>query len=350
VLSHLPTFRSGSWTVTSFRDSLNSELITDRESNLLRLYAYAVTESGWNELRSAIIQWKNGQAQKKAIAYIGTDHAITAPQALKRMVDDGVQVRLMKNYSGVFHPKVFWLLGGRKHQLWVGSNNLTRDGLLNNIEFAIHIISEATHPAMEEWHRNVDLASIEFSEDLLRSYSREKQIHEEKARGVPSFTWSQKEERSASTSQLSTPISRARESTATPGRLEERPRKLIVEVMPRETSKDGKQVQIPKEAAISYFDCPAVAGKSIEISVCERNSGVTRNLRLTYFGNTTFRISVDSLEFSDRPCMIVFQRRSDNEYEYEIIARSIFPGRYRDLMKLCVNRTNKKSKRWVMCN
>jgi hypothetical protein len=47
----LPTATFGSWNVTKFRDSLVANLNQDSTGTTLQLFFYAVTPSGWYELK-----------------------------------------------------------------------------------------------------------------------------------------------------------------------------------------------------------------------------------------------------------------------------------------------------------
>ena len=53
----LPTGTFDSWAVTSLRDSLLEELAIDRVSNALKMFFYAITLSGWEELQKPVLQW-----------------------------------------------------------------------------------------------------------------------------------------------------------------------------------------------------------------------------------------------------------------------------------------------------
>src|SRR5579884_716955 len=147
--TQLPTFQGGDLAFAGFRDSLTAALRADRTGTELRLLFYAVTELGWAEVRDPVRAWLRRGAGRQAVAYIGTDHAITEPRALVRMGEDGVDVRIMVRYRGIYHPKVVWLAGPNRHLLWVGSNNLTREGLRHNIEFATLVRSATLHRSEE---------------------------------------------------------------------------------------------------------------------------------------------------------------------------------------------------------
>ena len=253
--THLPTCTTGLWTVTSLRDSLLSELNSDKSSLRLAIFFYAVTTRGWSEIRREVLAWKKAQGERCIVAYIGTDHGMTEPAALGVMQSDGVDVHIVSEYQGIFHPKVMWLTGGLPNLIWIGSNNLTRDGLLNNVEFAVLINSDAVPPQLEQWAQAIHAASQPLTSELLQSYEKERAAFERKlaGAGATTFVWSRKKEPSS-------------KRAAIPSKKGQ----LIVEIMPKETGLDGKQIQFPREAATAFFGARRV-GDSIHLRL--RSSG-----------------------------------------------------------------------------
>lgn len=328
--THLPTWVSAKWSVAAFRDSLISALGTDRSGAVLKMYFYAVTQSGWDQVRQPVLQWRDGAKDREVILYVGTDHGITDPSALRQISEDGVDVRLMLEYHGVFHPKVVWLWGTRKQIVWVGSNNLTRDGLLNNIEFAMLVKAQTTPRPLKRWTQSIEAASTVLTQDLLKSYERQRQTFEKlRARAkATTFIWKQKIEPQVQ------PTTHVVDTGS-----------LIVEVMPRETGGDGRQLQLPTRAASKFFNVRQV-GSSKTINLRTKGESIFRALTMTMFGNNTVRIVIRDLEFRDRPCMIVFRKMSNKKFEYEIVSQNIFPSRYKALLALCSERTRKGSRRW----
>ena len=328
---HLPTLISGKWTVTCFRDSFIEALKTDRSCCKLSMYFYAVTQAGWEQVRDSILEWKGATNGRKVILYVGTDHALTDPTALDQISKEGVKVRLMLRYNGVFHPKVMWLQGEERHIAWVGSNNMTRDGLQNNIEFGLLVESEGFPNELRRWAKAIRKASTEMTPALLRSYQKQRQEFEKsraKAK-LGTFTWRKK---------------------VTPKRKGTEPEEaelnaLIVEVMPRETGADGRQLQLPMNAASQFFGVNGVGARK-QISLRRRQGSVVKSLTVTVFNNRTVRIVIGDLEYRDRPCVIKFLKMADAQYEYDIVSQNIFPGRYKRLLKLCAQRTRAGSRRW----
>ena len=327
---HLPTWISGEWRVAAFRDSLISTLAADRFGSTLAMYFYAVTQSGWDQVREPILRWRDEDDERNVLLFVGTDHGITDPAALRQIDEDGADVRLVLAYHGVYHPKVIWLQGGKRHWVWVGSNNLTRDGLLNNVEFALLIQTQETPATLGQWARAVEDASVDVTADLLGSYETQRRRFEKgRARsGVGTFTW---ERRIRPPAEVPIPATE--------------PGNLIVEVMPRETGGDGRQLQLPVKAAAAFFGISGV-GSSRSIELSGRGSSSTRSLTMTVFGNNTVRIVISDLEYRDRPCVLVFRKMSEGHYEYEIVGESIVPHRYRTLLALCTEKTRYSSRRW----
>ena len=324
----LPTCTFSSWAVTSLRDSLTSELARDKTSDKLALFFYAITTSGWNEIRKSVIKWKRRNSARVVTVYAGTDHAITDPAALEAMQQTGIEVRLMDSYVGVFHPKVIWLHGAKTNIVWVGSNNLTKDGLLHNIEFAVLIRARDVPANLTRWAAAVASGSKALSTSLIQSYKQEREGFEKKRASAKTatFTWSKRHE----------PVSHQTFAIARGD--------LILEITPQET-RGGNQVQLPKEAAREFLGIENV-GDHTTVQLRRKGTADTRSLVVTVFGNNTVRLSINELEYRDRPCVIVFCKRRAGLLEFEIVPENIFPSRYRALISLCRRQTRVGSRRW----
>lgn len=328
----LPTCTFNSWAVTDLRDSLVGRLLkADSRTNALKLYFYAITLAGWREIRSAVKTWKQRKQGRVVTVYVGTDHAITDPEAMDLMQHDGIDVCLMQTYRGVFHPKVVWLSGDGSNVIWVGSNNLTRDGLLHNIEFAVVVDAKEAAPGLTQWAAEVADGSTPLSPELLRSYAKERERFERKRAAAhdTTFTWSRKQE----------PPKKVKDSPVRIG-------DLIVEIMPEET-RGGTQIQIPMAAAGRFFGLHEV-GETTTIRLQPKGSTEYRSLVVTVFTNNTVRLSVNELEYRDRPCVMVFRKSGANRITFEIVPESIFPTRYRELLSKCEHQTRAGSRRWTI--
>jgi len=69
---------------------------------------------------------------------------------------------------------------------------------------------------------------------------------------------------------------------------------------------------------------------------------------MTVFSNNTVRLSINELDYRDRPCVIVFHKGKNDVIVFDIVQESIFPTRYRKLIGMCKNQTREGSRRWVI--
>lgn len=76
---------------------------------------------------------------KKATIYAGIRNGITSAQALKMLLDSGVNVYTVDTgtVNKIFHPKLYFAKSKNSSRLLVGSANLTAGGLSSNIEVSL---------------------------------------------------------------------------------------------------------------------------------------------------------------------------------------------------------------------
>jgi len=359
-----PTLQSAAWAMTGFLDAARDLLKNDRAAMHLRLYFYAVTSSGWDELAISAHDWQKARKGRGITAYVGTDHALTDPRALVSMRDAGVDVRLLRRYNGVYHPKVFWLVEEGAGHLLVGSNNLTLDGLKSNIEFATLTRIPRSDAALERWHTAVHDASDSLVADLLRGYSEEREAFGKaraKAKVAGTFTWSQRS--SAGTPSIapkpkSTPGQATPPIAATAASVPSAPTSLpslgipasgdlVVEIMPLETGTGGSQIQIPLKAARHFFGLGHSARAHVSVSLQNVATGYERDLTMTRFSNATARLAIRELDYRDRPCVVVFRPIGVRAFQFEIVRLSVDPDHYRYLLGRCKGPTREGSRRWI---
>jgi hypothetical protein len=244
------------------------------------------------------------------------------------MKQSGVDVRIMETYRGVFHPKVVWLADKDVNLIWVGSNNLTRDGLVNNVECSVLIRARTVPNDFIRWVQEIESGSCVLSESLLKSYKEEREDFEKRQTKASAavFTWSKKKEPKSSKG------------------ISARSGDLILEIMPEET-RGGNQIQIPKEAAKDFFGLSEI-GEQKEIILQPFGTTQRRRLIITVFENNTVRLSINELEYGDRPCVVIFQKTTGSHIVFEIVPQNIFPTRYKDLLRKCTRQTRRGSRRW----
>lgn len=341
----LPTMTAGAWALASFKDTLVSTLAADKRGTKLLLYFYAVTESGWREVCESICQWR-ANTKGEVVAYVGTDHGLTDPDAIRLMLKHHISVRVMVRYFGVFHPKVVWLQGDGQHLVWIGSNNLTRDGLLNNIEFAALLQSKKAPLLLGQWADEVHDASDLIDTTALNRYDKERRTFAGKRVAIGTFTWSEREKIAPKVRNEQAKGKRIVASA--PKKVPTAKGDLIIEVMPRETGPEGKQVQLPAEAATSFFKIPNAVGASKRITLTPNWIHDPRKLTLTRFSNHTVRLAIRELDYRDRPCVLVFKKRTASQFEFSIVSKSNFPVIYRQLLDSCKKATRAGSRKWTV--
>lgn len=342
---YLPTGRWARWAIAGFCDSVLERLGRDRSSTELRIFMYAVTQGGWEEIRRAVRRWLRLKRGRIAAAYVGTDHGLTDPDALERMIGDGVAVHLMVNYVGVFHPKVLWLSGGRHETLWAGSNNLTREALVFNIEFATVTTFKRSYPALDRWYGMIQQGSVPATHELIEDYRRQRLQFGRSQAAAGAFTWRRRWQQAVPRVQAAR---RGRQPRASTGRAVLDAiitGDLVIEIMPRETGTAGSQIQLPKEVATRFFGLPNRVGRSMVVRLSNVSTRSSRSLRMTLFGNNTTRLSLRELEFGHRPCVVVFRKQA-KRFDFEIVPEGIFPARYGELLRHCSQRTRAGSRRW----
>lgn len=117
------------------------------------------------------------------------DH-ITHPAALKLGMDSGWRLRVVARAGGIFHPKVF--VGSRGHKrnvpkdprmLLLGSGNLSKGGLINNVECSIVQTADVPIPEAAQLFNRLWSAGDNLTPEILKRY--EISYQERNARRAP---------------------------------------------------------------------------------------------------------------------------------------------------------------------
>ena len=107
-------------------------------------------------------------------------------------------------------------------------------------------------------------------------------------------------------------------------------------------------MQLPKAAVVRFFGLADRIGASRQLGLTPSGSTARRALTMTIFGNNTARLSINELDYRDRPCVIVFHKTGNAEFQFEIVRQSIYPDRYRSLLAACTNQTRAGSRQWTI--
>lgn len=73
------------------------------------------------------------------------DMGITQLSAIKKLIENGVEVKVYQSNGGTFHPKI-WLFGKNRTswRMLIGSANLTRAAFIDNVEASVLVVDKNT--------------------------------------------------------------------------------------------------------------------------------------------------------------------------------------------------------------
>ncbi len=121
--------------LTNHKDIITAEI--DNADEMLFVVAY-VRENGVD-----IILDKTQNKPTKLLCSL--DMGITQLSGIKKLIENGVEVRVYQSNKGTFHPKI-WLFGKNKTdwRMLIGSANLTRAAFIDNVEASVLIDDKNT--------------------------------------------------------------------------------------------------------------------------------------------------------------------------------------------------------------
>ena len=103
--------------------------------------------SGWELLEPALGRLASGRVRMLVTGQL----AITQPQALRRALETGVQLRIFD--GRIYHPKVylFYGEGGRRDTAIVGSANISESALTTSVEAGVSTTDRGLVRQMSGW-------------------------------------------------------------------------------------------------------------------------------------------------------------------------------------------------------
>jgi hypothetical protein len=107
---------------------------------------------------------------------VGVSFCGTAPEAIGLLIQKNADIRVFDHAKGLFHPKVFLFIKGKKYAAIVGSANLTKAAFSSNVEvcsFMRGTLNQAPHikslqKKLLRWH--ADAFSFVPTEKWLKAY------------------------------------------------------------------------------------------------------------------------------------------------------------------------------------
>ena len=116
----------------SISSVLKNSFENDSYTRFIAFIAFA-SKAGTEILNSMLEKARSHLKETKI--FLGVDNGGTSTEALYALLDDDIDVKIVYTTSGpIFHPKIYLFSGTAKIRLIVGSSNLTRPGLFDNIE------------------------------------------------------------------------------------------------------------------------------------------------------------------------------------------------------------------------
>lgn len=117
------------------------EVLSLDQAKLVIVSVAFVRSSGVGPLSDAL-----QKVSKKTKVFAGIRNGITSAQAIKALLDLGLEVWLVDTGSAqlLYHPKVYYAHSGTAARVLVGSANLTSGGLNSNIEASVYMALDRT--------------------------------------------------------------------------------------------------------------------------------------------------------------------------------------------------------------
>jgi hypothetical protein len=288
----------------------------------------------------------------------GIENGVTTPDALLYSVHLQKQYssyRLAKAYrwnyvDSEFHPKYFEFEYPGHCVCILGSGNFTSGGLACNHELAVALAVDrksAARRALEAfWSyyerdaeritpkviREMVKAGLGGAEGRVRPGLPRKQLGLALPRArKPLFQHIEQKARGRT----------AEDTLAEGDTLTEKPRRLYLQVLKRETG-GGHQIQLPVASLGAFFGVGPNETKHVTFAFPQFDDSV--DVDLTHFTNATHRIRLRPLQEVPRPAIVVFTRTSKpNRY----ICRVVPKRNYNAVLKgKCPHQTRKGSRYW----
>lgn len=151
-------------------------------ANTIRLATAFAHHSGWEMLDAAI-----SGSKAETFLLTGTSFFQTEPKVLRAWLklarSINVNAALHAEKGITFHPKVL-IVEGRKTFAIVGSGNLSRGGLQNNVECAVFVESGAILSELLQWFDGAFCAATPLRDAVILDYERKWKLLRERTKDL----------------------------------------------------------------------------------------------------------------------------------------------------------------------
>jgi HKD family nuclease len=341
-------------------DRLSELLLSDGLERFRVAVAYARWE-GIALIAEALEAFIDGGGEFQAI--YGVANGVTTPDALlyslylqELFVTHTYAGAIEDEYANsIFHPKFFEFKFSDRTIILVGSANLTGAGLLRNTELVLELEvargDSAEDAAASAW-RAFRGASQKLTLDLVRDLKKRSDLADErdwgenKAKsGKPRLAMRRRPATKPLFARVLDVPQRARraELLAKLDPITLRPKRLFLQILPNETggsaTRIGYQIQLPTATLTAFFGVGANETREVTF----RFGKEIFTVHLTHFENNTHRVRLRPLQDVPRPCIVVFQRKDDDDYKCVVVSSTKYA---RVLAQKCTEQTRAGARWW----
>lgn len=139
-----------------------------------------IKESGVNKLFELMENTKLRIIPSKIEIIGGESFYNTESKALRKLKTKGINVRMVRGQQPTYHPKLYIFYSKEKYYVIIGSSNLSKGGLSENIELNILFKGDKKNKLIAKilnYYKEQKKVSVKVTERYLRSYEKkEKKI------------------------------------------------------------------------------------------------------------------------------------------------------------------------------
>lgn len=258
--------------------------------------------------------------------------------------------------NAIYHPKIFEFTFPKKTVVVVGSNNLTRGGLVNNIEMALRAefaSSDTAVSSLDDAWEKFTSSALTVTFERIRLLKGQKKLGSEldiepgdaASTSKPFINSAVKAARRPLFLKILN-IKNTNKKNALIANLDvitEKPRKLYLQILKYETGgaggNAGYQVQLPVATLSAFF---GVAPNEKQDVTFRFGSDVVE-VSLTHFRNRTHRVRLKPIQNIPRPAVVVFERKAEHKYDCAIVPKKQYSA---VLSSKCNQQTRAGARRW----
>ena len=140
-------------------------LLSQKYSTFMAFSAFA-SKGGIENMMDSLNSFRNNGGTIKL--FLGVDLHGTSKEALEYLLEHDITTYIVHSPNAVvFHPKIYLFLGQNEHLIIVGSSNLTRSGLFQNIESSLC----ASFPTSDSEGMELEQSILDYYHEIINGQS-----------------------------------------------------------------------------------------------------------------------------------------------------------------------------------